>query len=461
MGDFANSFVMMLVHSLWQAGLLALVYLAVGRLPLPPLMKRNILLTLLFSQLLLSVFTFCFYYNDLGSTGTALSGIIPAGSLLDYPYAYTASNIFLLIYCAVVIFRATSHIRQWLGFRDKCDAFRVKPSATIRTFTETTAASFGIAGKVRIWYHTDISGPLTYGLLKPVILLPVALVNNLSPREVESLIIHELTHIRYNDYAFNFLVIFMETIFFFNPFIRTIINDIRLEREKNCDQHVINFRYDPVEYAETLLKALKMKPAVAGFQIGAVHRKYHLMKRIKFFTAGREAMGCRRILALSYVAIILFFCINLFTLSGLKGSRIFEATAFTPGLTPRIMIGDHTGEPVPSRESESIAQTEKSSPQKVYLPDNQTLEEVTVVATIPEPTAYPIIPVNFEQPEIKEMVVSDTDPLTGNKVTTVFRVITVNGEVHSEPILTIVEGKLKADTLPVAKDSMRMFNIEQ
>jgi beta-lactamase regulating signal transducer with metallopeptidase domain len=272
-----------------------------------------------------------------------LSGIIPAVSLQDYSYAYTASNIFLLIYCAVIILRATSHVRQWLGFRDTCEAYRVKPSATVRAFTETTAESFGITSKVQIWYHTNISGPLTYGLLKPVILLPVALVNNLSTKEVESLIIHELTHIRYNDYAFNFLVIFMETIFFFNPFIRSIVNDIRLEREKNCDQHVINFRYDPVEYAETLLKTLRLKPVIAGVHIGAVNRKYHLMKRIKFFTSETGEAGCRKILALSYMAIILFFCVNLFTLSGLKSSRIFEATALTSGFTPRIMISDHAG----------------------------------------------------------------------------------------------------------------------
>ncbi len=463
MGVFAYSFIMMLVHSLWQAGLLYLPYLAINRFPLQPLTRRNILLVLAGSQLLLSAFTFFYYYNGMESTASFLPGVLTSVSLEEIPYAYTVCNWFLLLYCAVIIYRAAMHVSQWVGFRNKCDEHLLKPSATVRSFTGHTARAFGISRKVNIWFHSTISGPLTYGVLKPVILIPLALVNNLSPKELESLIIHELTHIRYHDYAFNFMVIFLETIFFFNPFVRAMVGGIRLEREKNCDLQVINFRYDPLQYAETLLKALKMRPAIAGMHLGAVHRKHHLLKRIKFFTSNQENTGCRKYLAVAYMAIILFFCINLFTLNGIRNSNLMEATALTPGFSTRIMFGDGIqGKPVntaPVREDHSsFAKVE----QKEYLPDSKTLQGVTVTATLPEEIpGLPVFHVNFEQPDIKEMVISDTDPVTGNTITTVFRVTTVNGEVHSEPVLIYVEGKLKTDSIQLKKDSIRAFNIEQ
>jgi hypothetical protein len=76
-----------------------------------------------------------------------------------------------------------------------------------------------------------------------------------------------------------------ETIFFFNPFAINLCKKIRLEREKNCDIHVMSFEYSPALYAETLLQAEKMKQLVPAFQLAAVNRKKHLLQRIQFFTS--------------------------------------------------------------------------------------------------------------------------------------------------------------------------------
>ena len=59
------------------------------------------------------------------------------------------------------------------------------------------------------------------------------------------------------------------------------------------------------------------------------------------------------------------------------------------------------------------------------------------------------------------MMISDTDPLTGNTITTVFRVYTRNGELLTEPVITYVEGKLKTDSLQLQKEPVKLFNIEQ
>jgi hypothetical protein len=112
----------------------------------------------------------------------------------------------------------------------------------------------------------------------------VALVSHISTTQAETLILHELTHIRTNDYLLNWLLLFAETIFFFNPFVISLCKKIRLEREKHCDINVVAFAYSPVLYAETLLQAERMKQLVPDFQLAAVNRKKHLLERIQFFT---------------------------------------------------------------------------------------------------------------------------------------------------------------------------------
>jgi hypothetical protein len=76
-----------------------------------------------------------------------------------------------------------------------------------------------------------------------------------------------------------------ETIFFFNPFVSRLCKNIRLEREKNCDIHVVSFKYSPALYAETLLQAERLKQLVPDFQLAAVNRKKHLLQRIQYFTS--------------------------------------------------------------------------------------------------------------------------------------------------------------------------------
>ncbi|WP_448634383.1 M56 family metallopeptidase [Pedobacter panaciterrae] len=56
--------------------------------------------------------------------------------------------------------------------------------------------------------------PVVAGHLKPVILIPLGLLNGLSAAEVEAIISHELAHIKRSDYLVNILQSLIEIIFF-------------------------------------------------------------------------------------------------------------------------------------------------------------------------------------------------------------------------------------------------------
>jgi hypothetical protein len=121
--------------------------------------------------------------------------------------------------------------------------------------------------------------------LKPVILIPIATVTNLSPEQVESILLHELTHISRNDYLINLLLTINGNIFFFNPFSRLLIAAIKEEREHCCDDLVLQFQYNPHTYASALLSLERTRHDRQPFALAAVGRNNRLLlERVKRVT---------------------------------------------------------------------------------------------------------------------------------------------------------------------------------
>ena len=131
----------------------------------------------------------------------------------------------------------------------------------------------GISRKVSVWISQHIDVPATIGFIKPVILIPFASLNNLSGDQLEAIILHELSHIKRNDYLINIMVAVIETILFFNPFVVLLSKVIKRERENCCDDFVLQYRYDPHSYAYALLRLEQSRATNLKLAIGAVSGK--------------------------------------------------------------------------------------------------------------------------------------------------------------------------------------------
>ncbi|MGC4103320.1 M56 family metallopeptidase [Ferruginibacter sp.] len=287
MAHLSYSFCMSMLHSLWQAGLLALVYFISEKTfgnNTTPLQKRNWLFALLGAQFALFVFTFCTYLLNIETVvtenlvGNAVSDLISSGTAGAYtPWIFA-------IYLLGISYKMIKALYEWRHFKKQFNNGLQKPSIDLKVFTALKAAHFGIKRKVQLWFSSTVNAPVTFGFFKPVIVLPVALANHISLKQAETLILHELSHIKANDYLLNWVLIISENIFFFNPFINALCKKIRLEREKYCDSTVIAFEYSPLLYAETLLKAQHIRQQIPQYQLAAVAGKAQLLQRIQFFT---------------------------------------------------------------------------------------------------------------------------------------------------------------------------------
>ena len=158
-----------------------------------------------------------------------------------------------------------------------------------------------------------LTNPLTAGVFRPWILLPVSALTGLSQEQLEVVLAHELAHIRRADYFWNLLQTLVETLFFFHPAVWWISRRVREERELCCDDIAVAACSDPALYASALLRLeeerrtrLHLAMALDGHQSRA-----GLRARILRILGDREAApsSFRPIsLAGVTVALVLFLC---------------------------------------------------------------------------------------------------------------------------------------------------------
>jgi beta-lactamase regulating signal transducer with metallopeptidase domain len=137
-----------------------------------------------------------------------------------------------------------------------------------------------IRRKVILRESTSINVPVTIGFLKPLILIPCGLINNLPPDQVEAILLHELAHIRRLDYLVNLLQCLAETVFFFNPAVLWLSSLLREERENCCDDIAITFTKNKSLFIHALV-AFQEYHAGHPMAPGLQGNKYPLLKRIQ------------------------------------------------------------------------------------------------------------------------------------------------------------------------------------
>jgi beta-lactamase regulating signal transducer with metallopeptidase domain len=465
MEQFAYSFALTLMHSIWQMELLLLLYVIITKMITgwSPLAKRNLLFLILGAQVFSSLVSFYVIYSEpfydfRESAQLFLSSFAVSGSWLR-----TYAETIFWLYALMVTYRLCSSLLTWMNFSRQYKSGLVKPSIDIRLFTQTKAYHFGINRKVNIWYSENIHSPMTFGFWKPIILLPVALVNKLSLEQTESLVIHELTHIKNSDYLLNWLLVTTEAIYFFNPFVKIVAHKIKLEREKNCDWQVLQFDYHPISYAETLLQTARQQQSAYALQLSAVKNKPELLQRIRFFTENTNMQNRQNgKFPVAFMALALFLVINLFVAgyflqnnelptTGVVVNNAFAAlpvNEWNKSFTNGPLTNNQTASPATTIQKNMVAKNkvQLKNQASVLTPGAPAMD--VVVASIPEPALYSPVSYSWESADEKSGIIIKEEVSSGKIVTKFYQLKNVNGEMVLEPIWMTAELKpLPGDSL--------------
>ncbi|RZK26771.1 MAG: peptidase M56 [Flavobacterium sp.] len=284
-------------HSLWQGAVIyAILLLAVNTFPkLTAKSKHNLAYGSLMTMFVTFILTFLTIFRlpalaaqSKGSTVSMISQRYK-GFYLSWPAELNnrAENMFPYIVAIYIIGLLLQLFILGKGYL-KLEA--IKKEGHEQAPEDWQIAFLGLIEKlglrkeVKFRLSTLVNVPLVVGYLKPMVLFPVALVAQLDIHQVEAILIHELSHIRRNDYLLNLIKTAVETILFFNPFVWLSSKLIDIEREHACDDLVLKITGTPVTYAHALLKLeiLKEKgsPALAMASTGKNHYLYQRIKRI-------------------------------------------------------------------------------------------------------------------------------------------------------------------------------------
>ncbi|MCY3680612.1 MAG: carboxypeptidase regulatory-like domain-containing protein, partial [Gemmatimonadetes bacterium] len=122
----------------------------------------------------------------------------------------------------------------------------------------------GIRRSVALSVSEKISSPTQVGLLKPVVVLPTPMVE--SRDQLESILIHELIHVKRWDCLYRLLAMIGMAFYWFNPLFHRVKHLLFEIQEQACDDWTVTATGNSESYADTLLNVatqLQPRPAMA------------------------------------------------------------------------------------------------------------------------------------------------------------------------------------------------------
>ena len=228
-------------------------------------------------------------------------------------------------------------------------------------------ARMRIARPVAFFVSSRVTAPIVFGHVKPVVLVPAAVLAGLSPSQLEAILAHELAHVRRHDYLVNLLQTVIETVLFYHPAVWWVSRQVRQAREECCDDIAVAACGDRKDYVEALLGLEQMRHAAATLALGATGGS--LLARARRLLIDTEREGTSPRLAASLIAI----AVAAIAMAGLP------MAATVPVMVEPMMI-----EPSLSPSSQPAS---KPASQPAAQQASQPARQPQAVIAAPDPTA--------------------------------------------------------------------------
>ncbi|MGA7400514.1 MAG: M56 family metallopeptidase [Candidatus Sulfotelmatobacter sp.] len=166
--------------------------------------------------------------------------------------------------------------------RQSCAAI---DSATLHPVLRETLNEFGSARRVTLCTSDRVRVPTAIGFLKPAVVIPAWALRELSPVELNAILLHELAHLRRWDDWTNLAQRILSALLFFHPAIWWIGDRLSREREMACDDFVLAATSNPRGYAQCLVTVaeksfLRRSVALAQAAVGRMQQTAHRVARI-------------------------------------------------------------------------------------------------------------------------------------------------------------------------------------
>ena len=199
---------------------------------------------------------------------------------------YILSNLNQLIVASILLIYTGIQVTK----RNKALKNSVRIEADSRI--EELVNSFRLKRQVQIYINDGIKVPITYGVLRPKIIIQSQVLEN--DNLLKYIIIHEMIHIKKFDIVFTHVKNLIACLYWYNPFILVASRYMEDDLELLCDKLVIQKVGDTVknrkEYCLSMLQLIELKE-VQEKSVLKLHPTKERMIIIKRWKRGLSGIG--------------------------------------------------------------------------------------------------------------------------------------------------------------------------
>ena len=164
-------------------------------------------------------------------------------------------------------------LRMVLGFRFIVQLRKVAVNDRTKELSAIAAAcatKLGTKLRPLVSLCDRVASPVVIGVIRPIVLVPPAILPFLSSEQLKAVLMHEIAHIARRDALLNVAQRMAETLLFFHPLVWWMSNRLSFYREMACDDLVTGAGISPLSYAESLLRVAETKNKAQGFALLAM-----------------------------------------------------------------------------------------------------------------------------------------------------------------------------------------------
>lgn len=199
---------------------------------------------------------------------------VPAGYLLvniffDNGYVFDFTGTIINVFYAIALFWLAGAIATVLKFGER--TFRIRREKErcfpckmyVKKLFEDCKRELGIRRSIEVLQGYRIQIPMTAGMLKPCVFLPV---EDMEEEQLKTCIYHELTHYKKHDIFWNYIACLMVCIHWYCPWIRTVFRKNDEWSEVICDLSAIGYVGSAKRYFTTIFEMSQKSQGIKAYR---------------------------------------------------------------------------------------------------------------------------------------------------------------------------------------------------
>lgn len=229
----------------------------------------------------------------------------------DFFYCYSLLDIMLFVWLVGLIYFFIKLVSSYFNIKRIISNYRlVEKIEIIKAFEKIIDEHSKVNKNIKIVESDIITSPFIFGIFRPIIVIP-----NMRCTDIEWYYIlkHEIVHLYNNDLKIKLICEFIRTVYWWNPYMRILIENITEALELRTDIKVVNQLDDlqKIDYMECLIKIAKNRiKRNSGKQWIFEFQSNDIINRINFISEkirGNFKVSIKNFILMSSIFIIVVF----------------------------------------------------------------------------------------------------------------------------------------------------------